>query len=175
MKKLILILVMLVVALFPSVALAATIPVTAPIFWYGWQGDYQKGFTGSLQASSASNNDIQTVTFVNNNFDNGTYETVNFWEQVPAPASGSGSSGSAAAGVTTPSSQPQYDYYTIGSTDVYGNGNQTVTCPAGTNIVCFYGSAGGQVAPTPMPWAYVSQETDSAGNTYTLPAPTVPH
>ena len=171
MKRLILVICTLLVLVIPSQAYAATITETTPIFWYGRQGDFQKGFTGSIQLSNTNNDFIQTVTFNNSNFDEGTYDTVYFWQQVPAPQSNPGTSAGSTGASTN---QPQYEYYTLGSTDVYGDGSQTVTCPAGTNIVCFYGSAGGQVYPAPMPWSYVSQETDSSGNTYTLPAPPTP-
>ncbi|MEM0138523.1 MAG: hypothetical protein QW100_02195 [Thermoplasmatales archaeon] len=166
MKKFLVLVSALLVILTPAQAFAGTVTEKAPIFWYGRQGDFQKQFAGSMYFNGGNGNSIQTVTFDNINFDGNTYVTVYFWE----------------TGTYTPTDQngkplstgPVPYEYTLGSTDVYGNGLQTISVPTGTNVLDFYGSAGAQVAPEPMPWSYVTQETDTNGNTYNLPAPPGP-
>jgi len=172
MRRFILSVSVLLATLVPVQAFAGTITEKTPIFWYGRQGDFQKQFAGSMYFNGGNNNFIQTVTFDNINFDGNTYVSVYFWE----------------AGTYTPQDQygnpltdpqdkpipPQPYEYTLGSEDVYGNGLQTISVPAGANVLDFYGSAGAQVAPEPMPWSYVTQETDTNGNTYNLPAPPAP-
>jgi hypothetical protein len=150
--------------IFPLIVHAQTIKEKSPIFWYGRQGDFQQQFSGSLRFNGSNGNSIQTVTFDNFNFDESTYITIYFWQTgMYTPLNSNGTQG-----------KPQPYIITLGSEDVYGNGLQTISVPNGANQLEFYGSSGDQVLPDPMPWSYATQETDTNGNTYTIPAPPIP-